>query len=1347
MAHDGDLAPPLRASMDTSANINEDLASALDISDVSRRKGTELIISNLRGSLDGSQSNHVASFNILRLGSAEELRPKVSALPLGPNSIFDLTIASDALRVRLNRQLKTYVTVNGGNNTVYNLKRPTTSDIPQIQLHRLKLRPSAAEIKEEFVQAAEEYKTFEQSYSLLTADMLQLLESKDKDDIPKIFADPKFRLDDPRFFKEVIAQSGILPDPESGESILRNNEVQENLSGYLDQVEVKLVQEISRTLNSFFSALGDIQYVKDESLRCIEQLTSIAQDLDFVESEQAQRGIRILNLLDERQSVNRLEQSVLQLKEIVAGYERAKHMFDTGSPDECLKQLLVTEGLISGATQFPDSDSYPKFEHYTDFSLLPALNDKKRQIHQLKQRCSREQINNFVDLLLEDLRLHYRSVPTVETLNRMYVAIDRERKHMAAPINRSYAVTNPDTMADLRKFIADLLKTGHLSEAFAEYQEKIISEIKSIIRVGLPYRAETPTEPPSTAGSRSSSYLPEGTEPPLKGKPLFASLKELLSKEFTIMIERIYANLAESFRKLTHHQKILLDLSLTTMPANSNIDVMSLDISNTINKGILLTQVRLVKVLNVRLEQLGDMTINDYLHMYSITSAYLSECEAINPGFMSTGQGSSLTDWIKSHIGYFIHRFHLNALRLLATLCDQEIWKEVTESLKLAGPQTCVNEMAAFAKFVESEGKDGDACVNWSSALDFFRGEGPSEAQKLAPATDRLVLGDRLFFVPQLILSAVETIKDYLVISRVFSTKSGIVEANLLVYFKLLNSRVSQAILSAGATRSAGLKHITTKHIALCIQTIEFGIELLETIQPIFKNSKFEFDQNQTEELTFPIVTGFFKDHEGELQAKLVAIMHDRTLIHCGTVKSVDFSKPLVHPQQCHPFMETLVKETSTVAKVLGRYLREQECTLIMTQIFTNYKNLLVKCFCTELPQFKDFIEKHSLLKDIDYFRVKLSEIPGYGNSGQVIWENVNSLPTVEDGKMEMIMRSNIEGERAARDPELDKKPEVEERKPTDEVTEQLVKAEEHDKPSGKKVSENLKNLTSTETNHSETAIKAEQRDFVKEPEEVVEVATTGTFADKSELAPKALMAETNVIAESDLASKESLTLKNPEIESHLTAEAVLGPNEVILDGDQPDVVDLHIAEVAKDDALEMSDGVTKGGLMEGPIESEETTDPKDVKQEKESASKGEAGAFDTISPSLQNGNELSASSVIEVEKMNDESAADFVRMAKLESDIGENLGSLDSDSQKEKQEARDPLGEDETFSKEPPEEKNSEGMMREIPTNATSPDTADAHIVSSVETDEVKSQLNTEKVKPKKKLNSKLKLKKGRRR
>lgn len=1052
MSVEDDPMQSLGLSTDASANINEDITWMSEYLEGSPRKASESVFSNFRGSLDGS--NIMNAFNILKQGASEEDEKAASEFaPLGPNSIFELTVASDVARVRLNRGLKHQVTVNGGATTVYNLTKPSIKDIPQIQLHSLKKKVTNAQLTGDLVtDVADDYKVFELSYRTLTEETLKKFSGEqtksdsdsdmdsDSDEIPAIFEDTDFRLDDPRVFREVMENAQILPDPESAENthILHNTAVQEKISKYLDIVEVELIREISKTSDLFFSTLGDIQSIKGQSAECLDQFRGITKKMLDVDEGQAKAGLRILDMLDERRSVNHLESSVFQIKAVLSNFSETKALFAQGRNNECLNRIIVIENLILGVERDDYSDPetleiYPKFEYpLVKLSLLPALRGLLKEMHQLKHSCSQGYIKNFVDLLLENLRLHYTSVPARDTMNRIYVSIDRSRKYLSATINRLYTTVDSLVKQDLQHFITNLSKSGHLVQAFDEYQDKIIAEVKAIIRNGLPESNKDSSVMEVTAisgdTSRASSYPPGGTpndSTPMAsaGGTLSSNIKSLSGTEFNSMMEKIYANLSECLRRLTIHQKLLLDLSLSSLsPALSQlIDVMALDITTAINKAIELTQIRLVKVLNVRLEQLGDLLVPDYLHLYLVSSAYLLECEFINPGYNATGPGSSLGEWVKNHIAYYLHRFHSNSIKRFAAQCDKETWRECTSASDIQYAQTIVDQLVGYSKFINTEGKEGFDGVEWLGLLDFYASEvTDSESEDNATLQNsentKLEVNKKGFLVPPLVLSEVANVRDYVIISKVFSSRATLVGSNLLTYFKVVNSRISQAILNAGATRTAGLKHITTKHLALCIQTIEFHIALLEAMQFTFKNQKVEFDQSNpaSEEQTFSNTIGNYKDHEKELFSKLVSIMYDRTLSHCTAITKLDLSTPVKHPQQCHQYMSTLVKETTTVAKVLSKYLPETECSFLLLQIFDNYKKLMVNCICTELPQFKDFNEKHSLLKDVDYFRVKLSEIPGYGNSGQVIWENVNSLPTIEDARMDQVMRNNIEGERAA---------------------------------------------------------------------------------------------------------------------------------------------------------------------------------------------------------------------------------------------------------------------------------------------------------------------------------------------
>lgn len=1059
MSVDDDPMQSLGAlSVDTTANINEDITWVSENLESSPRKATESVFSNFRGSLDGG-SNIMNAFNILKGISDDDERNAATFSPLGPNSIFELTVASDAARVRLSRGLKHQVTLNGGATTVYNLTKPTNKDIPQIQLHSLRNKVANSELTDTLItRVASEYKGFELSYKTLTEESLLKLseqqhrqdgsesewghdsEADDHEKIPDVFADEDFRLDDPRVFREVMENSQVFPDPESNQSthLIHNTEVQEKISGYLDLVEIELIQEISKTSDSFFSTLDDIKTIKDQSNDCLDQFHGVMKQIDQLDKGQAQLGLHILDLLDERKNVDHFESSVLQIKSVLSLFGKANELHNEGKNSECLNQIVIIENLLLGTERDdytdPDTfDAYPRFDYpLVTLTQLPALKSLTRDLHKLKQACSQGYIKNFVDLLLQNLRNHYTSTPAKDTMNRIYVSIDRSRKYASNPINRLFNTIDPALRTDLAVFIGNLAKSGHLVQAFDEYQERIIAEVKSIIRTGLPSNSKESAvlENVSADTSRAPSYPPGGT--PIESTPMATSnggtlsdnIRSLSADEFNGMMENIYANLSECLRRLTIHQKLLLDLSLSSLSpsASQQIDVMGLDITTAINKAIELTQIRLVKVLNVRLEQLGDLSVKDYLHLYLISSAYLLECEFINPGFVATGPGSSLTEWVRNHVAYFLHKFHSNSIKRLATLCDKETWRECTSALEIAAAQQNVEELVGYSKYIDTEGKEGFDASEWMCLLDFYDNgdrKKPSESvtePHTSNEAPRLAVSGVGYLVPPMVVKIVENARDYVIISKIFASRATMVESNLLTYFKVVNSRISQAILNAGATRTAGLKHITTKHLALCIQTIEFHIAFLLQLQFIFKTNTDLAEQASqgAEDQSFASAITHFKDHEKELFSKLVSIMHDRTLSHCLAVLKLDLSQPIKHPQQCHPYMETLVKETKTVAKVLSKYLQEKDCSLVLLQIFDNYKRLLVNCFCAELPQLKDFNEKHSLLKDIDYFRVKLSETPGYGNSGQIIWENVNSLPTIEDARMDQVMRNNIEVERAA---------------------------------------------------------------------------------------------------------------------------------------------------------------------------------------------------------------------------------------------------------------------------------------------------------------------------------------------
>ena len=73
------------------------------------------------------------------------------------------------------------MTLNGGATTIYHVNTPTTKDIPQIQLVKLKNKVSSKELDEKYVKnIASEYKKFESSYNPLTEDILLKLAQNER---------------------------------------------------------------------------------------------------------------------------------------------------------------------------------------------------------------------------------------------------------------------------------------------------------------------------------------------------------------------------------------------------------------------------------------------------------------------------------------------------------------------------------------------------------------------------------------------------------------------------------------------------------------------------------------------------------------------------------------------------------------------------------------------------------------------------------------------------------------------------------------------------------------------------------------------------------------------------------------------------------------------------------------------------------------------------------------------------------------------------------------------------------------------------------------------------------------
>ena len=161
-------------------------------------------------------------------------------------------------------------------------------------------------------------------------------------------------------------------------------------------------------------------------------------------------------------------------------------------------------------------------------------------------------------------------------------------------------------------------------------------------------------------------------------------------------------------------------------------------------------------------------------------------------------------------------------------------------------------------------------------------------------------------------------ITDYLKVIVNLSLLTTDTMSRVIEFLKAFNSRTCQVVLGAGAMRSAGLKNITAKHLALASQSLSIVIALIPYVRETFRRHLspkqavmlIEFDKLKRD----------YQEHQNEIHAKLIAIMGDRLSAHIKSLNAIRWDAPAAQPGT-NEYMELLVKETVTLHKVLSRYL------------------------------------------------------------------------------------------------------------------------------------------------------------------------------------------------------------------------------------------------------------------------------------------------------------------------------------------------------------------------------------------------------------------------------------------
>ncbi|TFY63612.1 hypothetical protein EVG20_g6246 [Dentipellis fragilis] len=820
--------------------------------------------------------------------------------------------------------------------------------------------------------------------------------------IPQVFFDPNFNLGDPKTFNSVAETSSSssaynpaspMTATEADPSALAHSlPLLEKLSHHADTLEQHLVSEIAKRATPFFAALSNLQDLQAESARCLARIQSLRGQLQAVDSQVAMRGLNAVRREARLARLERVREGVRVVVGVVELVGVARNLVGAGQWGEALSVVEELHAMWDGSqTRAPELPNHPPrtplpsvAEEPPDSASADFAGTSSTAVSRRPQpSIPLSSLKAFANLpgQLQTLTLEIAASLTTDLVG--VLKVDLVERIYGAPEGRTDADINSMFRDRLRPLVQGLIRTKTVREAMAEWRLVVLSEVKGVVQRHIP--AFEPENGDSKTGSE---------------QPWVTHVRGMGHQEFMGLLREIYRSFLSCIEGLRASGGILTDVLNSMQSASSSTDMAAVQdtlfdvLASSAEQANILSS----KVMSARAEQHAKLELQEFVELFNESWSFVVRCEVICRR-MIVGLRGVIIGQAKS----FLQTFHQSRISQSAKLVEDEQWSqaEISPSLQHIANllvDAAVHDPHEFILKVPPPvaapppsplptqstlmppGSPSPGSRPGSPRSPSLRSISPrpTSPRPILPRpqsngssgspTKHLRIEDRSYFIVSATSEALILVTDYLKVIVNLSLLTTDTMSRIIEFLKAFNSRTCQVVLGAGAMRSAGLKNITAKHLALASQSLSIMIALIPYIRETFRrhlNPKqavmlVEFDKLKRD----------YQEHQNEIHSKLIAIMGDRLAAHIKTLQSVRWDLPPPKPG-VNSYMELLVKETVTLHKVLSRYLSSAVVEYVMSQVFAAINHRLSEEYTNiELPSPE---AKARLLADAQYLHAKFS--------------------------------------------------------------------------------------------------------------------------------------------------------------------------------------------------------------------------------------------------------------------------------------------------------------------------------------------------------------------------------------
>eukprot|EP00736_Rhodelphis_marinus_P009927 Rmarinus@m.5548 len=384
---------------------------------------------------------------------------------------------------------------------------------------------------------------------------------------------------------------------------------------------------------------------------------------------------------------------------------------------------------------------------------------------------------------------------------------------------------------------------------------------------------------------------------------------------------------------------------------------------------------RCARLVNCRGAIHSRLTHDELLSVHRLCRVFEEKClSALDEEHLNRAV-QPLRTAVNNMVKCMLDEVHDKQKRKLVLVLDHELWSQVDVPPEF---QQLVRELEKCDDSLCSP--VAAARVSVSASPD-SPAEAPRRPDDNTTGVLRLRSGVR-FSVVGCALVLLKTLVDYLKLATTLPAPAAVLVARYIAdYLRSYETKARELVFAAGALKTAGLKNITAKHLALAAQCAELLHMLLHPMEKTLRAVLPDEDADVL--LEVDSVRALLSRHRDDALHHVAEMMKERIAVHSVMIQesSIENSRnSQFSPQPPSAHVRSLVKDTSMLHKILATTLPGHQLQRVFDDIVPHFSRILIDKLSA--VENRSASAKEQLRGDLQYL---MSSITGLDSIGRTL--------------------------------------------------------------------------------------------------------------------------------------------------------------------------------------------------------------------------------------------------------------------------------------------------------------------------------------------------------------------------